>query len=219
MLGGTIIKTIKQSRPAPAPAAKRASCSPNLCQSSGMRTKPSEASEPTTHAARQDARIQKSKGAEGPGSCLWNGSETGEGCRARQIHPHGGDVRPTGVKPINLVLLCDSKSPCCDSRKIDGWLFRLHPAPRCLGNQISDEQGEEIKTAFRLLRFSVTARRERRGGHSPCLAARLLALGLHCIFDKGIKAAAAPKPFRPVFGQPLPGAWGALLGRPVASGH
>lgn len=69
------------------------------------------------------------------------------------------------VKPINLVLLQDSKSAfmLSGSHKIDGWVFLRSLLQRlgCLGNQISDEQWEEIKAAF--LQFLGNCKRERWG--------------------------------------------------------
>jgi hypothetical protein len=92
--------------------------------------------------------------------------------------PHW-NVKATEVKFINLVLLQDSKIAMLWQPQ-NWWMglpaFTQHLG--CPGNQTSDEQQEEIKTALR--GFSVTA--ARKDGALGSQATKLLALGFCCMF-------------------------------------
>lgn len=93
--------------------------------------------------------------------------------------PHRRNVMVAGLKPIHLVLLQDSKSPCYGSHKIDGWVS-LHSPGASAAWETRSQMNRERKLK-RLSRFFSNGW-ERKMGHSGSLAPWLLTLRFYCIF-------------------------------------
>lgn len=94
-------------------------------------------------------------------TCDYSGWETGgRAVGTWQTHPHCRNVRPTGVKPMNLVLLRDAKSPCRGGHKIDGWVSLRSPSTSLPGKPDRSPVNRErkLKPPFEVL--SVTADRD-----------------------------------------------------------